>query len=807
MPEYLAPAVYVEETSFRPKPLEGVSTSTTAFVGVTRRGPVTSQPELLTPEEQELLTPELVTSVGDFERLYGSTTALEHGESYLAHAVRGFFANGGRRLYVARVFQRISEGNTGRAASAYFVGAAADPVNARFEARFPGSAGNGRITVTQLTAPASAVSLANALEGTMIRTGGADAATPGTATGGVPSFRVVASSRLRLEVGGAPGFIEFLGRRAEVTGTTPLPEEVTLVGDAPTLTVTINGFEQVIALPQGPTPRASFVLAINEALQGGGFATLTPANMLMIGSEIHGRRSNVTVLANEPLGFEADDADDAEPDSNVGDLNAVTADEIRALLVAQAIPLTVSLDAATSELILTTEATGSTATINVVDGTTSAHGALGFTLGPQSPGTNGQTVQYYVKSGSAWLDSTNMAATLDPVPAGGIEFVTINVEVRDADGFSQSFEDLAFSSAHPSYIGNVLAGMPARRHDQLENLVMLATNGTVSPFGLRTGLLGAAGAGGADPERRVSVMLPLGGGNDGAVPSAERFREGFQALDSIEGVSIVAAPGSSANPEHPAIRTHLIEHVEQRRAYKIAVLDPPQGQSISQVREIRATMDSHYAALYYPWLVVPNPDAVPGDRSRPSEIRVPPSGHVCGVYARSDAERGVHKAPANEVLRGVLRFETNVNMRQQEVLNPEGINALRSFPGRGHRIWGARLASSDPELKYVNVRRYLNYIAATLDRGTQWVVFEPNGELLWDRVRSTVRDFLYDEWLGGALLGRTQDEAFFVRCDRSVMTQNDLDNGRLICEVGMAIVKPAEFVIFRIGQKTATASA
>jgi phage tail sheath protein FI len=178
---------------------------------------------------------------------------------------------------------------------------------------------------------------------------------------------------------------------------------------------------------------------------------------------------------------------------------------------------------------------------------------------------------------------------------------------------------------------------------------------------------------------------------------------------------------------------------------------------------------------------------------------------VAGIYARNDIERGVHKAPANEVVRGALRFEQDINFGQQEMLNPIGVNCLRYLSGRGYRVWGARLASSDPEWKYVSDRRYFNYLESSIDRGTQWAVFEPNGERLWANVRQTISDFLYNEWRNGALLGSTAEQAFFVRCDRSTMTQNDLDNGRLICLIGVAVIKPAEFVIFRIGQKTAEA--
>ena len=159
------------------------------------------------------------------------------------------------------------------------------------------------------------------------------------------------------------------------------------------------------------------------------------------------------------------------------------------------------------------------------------------------------------------------------------------------------------------------------------------------------------------------------------------------------------------------------------------------------------------------------------------------------------------------MVRGALRFETDINFPTQEMLNPLGVNCLRYIAGRGMRVWGARLASSNPEWKYVSDRRYFNFLEASIDRGTQWAVFEPNGERLWTNIRQTIGDFLLNEWQSGALLGSSVEQAFFVRCDRSTMTQNDLDNGRLICLIGVAIIKPAEFVIFRIGQKTADARA
>jgi len=236
--------------------------------------------------------------------------------------------------------------------------------------------------------------------------------------------------------------------------------------------------------------------------------------------------------------------------------------------------------------------------------------------------------------------------------------------------------------------------------------------------------------------------------------------------------------------------------------YRVAVLDCPPGVTPGEIRELRATLDSTRAALYYPWVTIDDPLAT----ATPQQLSLPPSGFVAGIYARNDTDRGVHKAPANEVVRAAINFEFLINTRQQEALNPEGINCLRFFEGRGFRVWGARTVSSDPEWKYLNIRRYFAYLERSVDRGTQWTVFEPNGPRLWANLQRTVEDFLYNEFASGRLAGRTPQQAFFVRCDETTMTQNDRDNGRLICLIGVAPLQPAEFVIFRIGQKTADAA-
>jgi phage tail sheath protein FI len=316
----------------------------------------------------------------------------------------------------------------------------------------------------------------------------------------------------------------------------------------------------------------------------------------------------------------------------------------------------------------------------------------------------------------------------------------------------------------------------------------------------------------AKPEERTAEIR-IEDGNDGALPTSAEFegddrdidnKTGLKAFEDIDDISIVAAPGATfryeyGGPQHQgdiaATVQALIGHAEKMR-YRIAVLDSGDQQDVTSVSAMRGTIDSAHAAFYYPWVTV-------FDAITRAEISLPPSGFVCGIYARNDIERAVYKAPANEVVTGAIGFEKVLNKAQQEVLNPLGVNCFRFFEGRGFRLWGARTASSDPEWKYVNVRRYFAYLEHSIDKGTQWAVFEPNGEALWANVRRTVSDFLFNEFQSGALLGDKPEVAYFVKCDRSTMTQNDLDNGRLVCEVGVAVLRPAEFVIFRIGQWTA----
>jgi phage tail sheath protein FI len=210
----------------------------------------------------------------------------------------------------------------------------------------------------------------------------------------------------------------------------------------------------------------------------------------------------------------------------------------------------------------------------------------------------------------------------------------------------------------------------------------------------------------------------------------------------------------------------------------------------------RQELDSQkgFAAMYYPWISIANPFTN-------NTVTLPPSGAIAGIYARTAAERGVHKAPASEAICGATGLCRAVTQAEQERLNPEGINAIRSFPGRGIMVWGARTISSDPLWKYVNIRMLFNYIEESVDRGTGWATFEPCDEKLWARLVQSVSEFLTRTWKDGALMGDRPEKAFFVRCDRSTMTQNDIDSGRLVLSIGLAPSKPAEFVVFRIARQ------
>ncbi|MDA8025689.1 MAG: phage tail sheath family protein [Actinomycetota bacterium] len=308
---------------------------------------------------------------------------------------------------------------------------------------------------------------------------------------------------------------------------------------------------------------------------------------------------------------------------------------------------------------------------------------------------------------------------------------------------------------------------------------------------------------------RGTTSLAGGGHSAPAAVSATDYvgdpaaRTGFGGLEAIDEVTMVSAPDLMAAFQQgmidlesvKTVQTAMINHCELM-GDRMAILDTPPNLNVQEVKDWRVSTtgyDSKYAALYWPWVKVLDP---PSGKN----IFIPPSGIVGGVWSRNDDVRGVHKAPANEVVRGVVDIELNISKVEHDLLNPVGINVIRSFPGKGIKIWGARTLSSDASWRYINVRRLFNYLEKSILNGTDWVVFEPNDPALWSRIRRTIAAFLVNEWRKGALFGYTADQAFFVKCDDETNPSESIDAGQVVCEIGVAPVKPAEFVIFRLSQ-------
>lgn len=367
-------------------------------------------------------------------------------------------------------------------------------------------------------------------------------------------------------------------------------------------------------------------------------------------------------------------------------------------------------------------------------------------------------------------------------PAGAFTLV-----VRRGNRVEETFENVTSGAGRDNVVTRV------QQTSKVINIEELNATGTITAPEPGSVTLGPPPAAPTAPAR-ISTDDYVGNVAD---------RTGFSGLEAVDEVTMIAVPdlmsayqrGALDLDAVQAVQVAMISHCEQM-GDRMAILDPPPGLGPQQVKEWRmdkAGYDSKYAALYYPWFTVVDP--LTG-----KNVPVPPSGHMAGIWARNDDSRGVHKAPANEVVRGALGLATQLTKNEHDLLNPIGVNCIRSFPGRGIRVWGARTLSSEAEWRYLNVRRLFNYLEESILAGTQWVVFEPNDDALWARIRRTISAFLINEWRKGALFGLTPDEAFYVKCDRETNPAEGIDAGQVVCEVGVAPVKPAEFVIFRLAQ-------
>jgi phage tail sheath protein FI len=441
-----------------------------------------------------------------------------------------------------------------------------------------------------------------------------------------------------------------------------------------------------------------------------------------------------------------------------------------------------------------------------IEGSYLAHSVYAYFL-------NGGGVAYVVRIGADDGDGKQAKLTVakaellpaagDKVPftveakQAGVEGDRITVEVADASeqnddtfmlivrapGRDEVFDNVTLSKGPNNVVTKV-------RADSQLITITETRGGTVQPARGSIGL-----SGGSLPMRvEVEASDYIGDASD---------RTGFAGLEAIEEVTMLVVPDLMAAYQRDlvdlegvkGVQLAMIAHCELM-ANRVAILDTPPGLNAQQVKGWRQDVtgfDSKFATMYWPWVKIMDP--LSG-----KAIFTPPSGSVAGVWARNDDTRGVHKAPANEVIRGALSLELNITKGEHDQLNPLNLNCIRSFPGQGLRIWGARTLSSDPEWRYLNVRRLFNFVESSILGGTNWVVFEPNDPKLWDAVTRTVTMFLRRVWRDGALFGRTQAEAFFVKCDEENNPPENRDAGILTVEIGIAPVKPAEFVVFRISQ-------
>lgn len=685
MPEYLAPGVYTEEVSSGPPPIAAVGTTTSGFVGVARRGTESGRPTL-------------VTSYAEFVRAFGG--AFDLGPTFAAYrdlpdAVRGFFANGGRRLYVSRVV------------------------------------------------PAAATVAGATLRGGAVTRLRADALPAATQLSLLATRGLRAGSALRLEM--------------TKNGVVTAVDLAVTDHDPATETVTVTP-----ALPAGPTFEARWTRVLTDA----GGVSASNANF-----------GQVTALASPQATRPATFALLASSKGSWGG-------DVR---------VAVAYRSAGRAVVRHAEMTAAGKTVPV---TTTA----GFYPGAWVEVVFGPAAAQKVYRKVAQVVGTSLVVDGPDVPAGGWD-PDPGWETR----ITTCEFDLTVSWTDPAegatvterFTGLTLENVPGRYYaDALAGSTLVAVDPGVVLAGTHPLLFPAAADGLAD-----GLTTP---GSDGAAPTAAEIvgddltpnaETGLKALELVDEIALLAAPGIT----DVAVQGALIEQAS-RLMDRFAVLDPPPGTgsapaTLDQVIGHAASFDTRYAALYHPRVVVPDP--ITG-----APRAVAPSGHVLGVYARVDNTRGVHKAPANEVILGITDLEQTITRGQQEILNPRGINVLRDLRAdrRGLRVFGARCLTSELDWVHVNVRRLFIFVEESLAEGTQWVTFEPNDQRLWRRVTQSISIFLEGVWRDGGLMGATKEEAFFVTCDRTTMTDDDILNGRLVAEIGIAPVRPAEFVVLRIGQ-------
>lgn len=927
MPEYLSPGVFIEEVPSSLKAIEGVSTSTAAFVGRARRGtvpgyrwPDSGTPNLpFTPTGGFVLEPDpapiLVTSFADFQRQFGPPLPIPIASDpkdygYLGWAVRAFFDNGGKRAYIARIVDPNDKPSTLRVAQGVvyrLLRSAAktdktvyltsnrglkpgdvltfirhsDGLNALGTPDRPAVADGGNAPFAlhsgdSLTVTAAGQSVTGVWTGT--------AASVRSAAGTATFPAALLGTALELRVGGPSAPLQAITFTAG-DAATPLSNPPTLVEVADYLSARVTGVrvsfdagaDQLVIETDARGTGAQLAvsgpaaahLALGAVTPGGGnvvdidqvtlaeiAARLPLPGRITVGDNGAGalRIASVAIGAAATVKL-----DEAPPGNGVlGRLGYGAGATVTETGANGVLPtLTIAGYDARSNSISFAAAIGAALDANDVYGIVAAPAAnSGPKFYARSPGSWSESLRVLIANADRQAVPILGGAT---IPAGATQlqvqtvssfYVGAVIEV-DYSGTGRSYHQvtdinsgsrqLTLSPATTAAIQPAAAVTPVARTLEIDVVVTDLTG--AAPTEIYRNLAWNQTAGVADPRRhyawtinarsRLVWVQPPGVGKplvdqlsgsesftlatqpatpDGfpmgpATVGAESFndldetwvgtdngpgqRSGIESLKDLAEARLIAAPGKTSH----GIQLALIAQCELLR-YRFAILDgeqDPAGGSITSILSHRNLYDTSFAAYYQPWVAV----TVDGQLRH-----LPPSGYLAGICARVDNARGVWKAPANETVLNVSGLKTRFTTGEQDLLNPRGVNLIRQFDTGGIRVWGARTLSSDPDVKYINVRRTLIFLEASIDRGTQWVVFEPNTPETWMRLSDSVSAFLLTQWRDGALFGDSPAQAFFVRCDETTMTADDILNGRLICHIGVAIVRPAEFVIFRIEQIT-----
>ena len=853
MPEYLAPGVYVEEVDTGPVPIGGVGTRTAGFLGPTERG--TTDPEVITSFG------EYQRKFGSFG-LYRDGGRLE--STYLAYGVDGFFKNGGSRCYIGRITPKDTP--TARAVLSPPLGAPEpranelgmtpsgdDPETEEVE---PPSiafgevvAGLERIRTVTLTNLGEAGDESVTIQRISVESDAEDSPfevedverevlAPGTQrpievtftpseddTGEqTATLAVNHTGRNEIEITLTGTGVEPPAAEDEIEVRVTEPADGSL-GFGPVVIGKVETRRVTVVNMGGPEADAIEIMASVESdAEDSGFqasfagpiapgdetpieVTFAPTNSedeeatLVISYGDEGRQEVslsglVTVVEVTPqrLSFGTQEDTQSITVANRGEEEAA----VSASLDPEDGPF--ELGSVSEEPL----ASGEETTIDVtfdptdVDPTAEAVGTLTVTGGDDDfeIGLEGGNAAIEIRAVGPGVWGGNIAVIVEEASQPQSDFkltvrywthdeaVTIaegndanpdRPKVNDPDK-EEVYDNLSADETDSDYYENRINGIS--HLIEVERMTAgRPAPGVVTWLNLPT------------PSRDESSLSLRDYTGDESKPPGERT--GLAAFKEVDEIAIVCAPDEVSTP---GLAQAVVNHCETMKD-RFAVLQTNRNAKPTSLPPGDALSQRGYAAIYYPWIEII-------DLETNLKKLIPPGGHVAGIYARSDEERGVHKAPANETIRGAQALEVSLTKADQDGLNPQGVNCIRSFPGRGILVWGARTTSSNGLWKYVNVRRLFLFLEESIDEGTQWAVFEPNDQNLWARVSQSVSNFLTTQWRNGALMGTTPEEAFYVRCDRSTMTQDDIDNGRLIVEIGVAPVKPAEFVIFRITQWT-----